>query len=437
MSFADFYPSIIHVDADAFFASCEQAIHPEYRGKPVITGKERGIVAAASYEAKKFGVKRGVPLRDVIKMCPGAIIVPSDYETYSLFSKRMFEIIRRFTPVVEEYSIDEAFADISGLRRPLNMSYKDIAFKIKQEIDKSLGITVSVGLSLNKVLAKVGSKWDKPSGFTVISHSTIPDYLQKLPAGDVWGIGPNTAAFLNKHGIKSAYDFVKKSESWVQYNLSKPQLEIYLELKGKKIYSINEDNYSAPCSISKTKTFTPPSRDKFFVYAQLIKNLENAFIKCRRHHLAAKKIVILLKKHDFNGHFKTFGMEGIFNRPTCFPSEAAKIVRVLFDKMFKSAFLYRATGIILSDLTEDSAIQMDLFENPLQINKMQSLYGCMDKLASRFGKHTVFIGSSFPAHSSLAHKTYRGELPITQQLRKNNVNKRKFLSIPLLFQLFI
>jgi len=107
--------AIVHLDADAFFASCEQAIHPELRGRPVITGKERGIVAAASYEAKGRGVQRGMRLFEVKKVCPDAVILPSDYETYSLFSVRMFEILRRFSPDVEEYSIDEAFVYLTGL----------------------------------------------------------------------------------------------------------------------------------------------------------------------------------------------------------------------------------------------------------------------------------------------------------------------------------
>src|SRR5512140_1486104 len=123
LQFSSFPRALVHIDCDAFFASCEQALHPEYRGKPVVTGKERGIVAAASYEAKAKGVARGVPLWEVKKLCPDAIIVPSDYETYSLFSKRMFEIMRRFTDLVEEYSIDEAFVDVTGLRRPLRASY--------------------------------------------------------------------------------------------------------------------------------------------------------------------------------------------------------------------------------------------------------------------------------------------------------------------------
>src|SRR5687767_1593669 len=154
----------VHIDGDAFFASCEQAVHPEWKGRAVITGKERGIVATASYEARARGVSRGTPLWEVKKIIPDAIIVPSDYETYSLFSKRMFEIMRRFTNLVEEYSIDEAFADITGMRRALRCSYVEIARRMKVAIQAELGITVSVGLSLSKVLAKIASDHQKPDG---------------------------------------------------------------------------------------------------------------------------------------------------------------------------------------------------------------------------------------------------------------------------------
>ena len=132
--------AILHLDADAFFASCEQAIHPELKGKPVITGKERGIVAAASYEAKARGVTRGVRLSDVKKICPDAVILPSDYETYSLFSLRMFAIIRRFTPDVEEYSIDEAFADLTGLRRNFHGPYSMIARKMRRPPNRRIRV---------------------------------------------------------------------------------------------------------------------------------------------------------------------------------------------------------------------------------------------------------------------------------------------------------
>jgi len=145
--------------------------NPKLKGKPVITGKERGIVASMSYEAKAMGVTRAMRLSDVLKLCPDAILLPSDYETYSILSRRLFNIVRRYTPEVEEYSVDECYADITGLQRPLRMSYEKIAEKIKNDLGKELGFTFSIGLAPTKILAKIVSKWNKPSGLTVIPGS--------------------------------------------------------------------------------------------------------------------------------------------------------------------------------------------------------------------------------------------------------------------------
>src|SRR5215471_13960231 len=160
--------AIVHIDGDAFFASCEQSRDPSLQGKPVVTGKERGIAASMSYEAKAHGVTRGMRVWEIKRLCPEAIIVPSDYETYSLLSTRLFSIVRRYTPEVEEYSIDECFCDVTGLRRVLRMSYLQIAERIKHTLDTELGFTFSVGLAPNKVVAKIASKWQKPSGLTTI-----------------------------------------------------------------------------------------------------------------------------------------------------------------------------------------------------------------------------------------------------------------------------
>jgi len=154
LSIHGFPRAILHIDGDAFFASCEQSRNPALKGKPVITGKERGIVASMSYEAKARGVTRAMRLFEVKRLCPDAIMLPSDYETYSLLSKRFFSIVRRYTPDVEEYSVDECFADLTGLRRALRMNYLDIARRIKSDLDKELGFTFSAGLGPNKVVAK-------------------------------------------------------------------------------------------------------------------------------------------------------------------------------------------------------------------------------------------------------------------------------------------
>src|SRR4051794_36176715 len=212
LSIHGFPRAVVHIDGDAFFASCEQSRNPALAGRPVICGKERGIVASMSYEAKRRGVTRAMRIADVLKVCPDAVFLPSDYETYSLLSKRFFAIVRRYTPDVEEYSIDECFADLTGLRRPLRLSYLKIAERIKKELDAELGFTFSLGLAPNKVVAKIASKWAKPSGLTAIPGRELHRFLADLPVEKVWGIGPNTTAFLQKHGIRTALEYAQRQE---------------------------------------------------------------------------------------------------------------------------------------------------------------------------------------------------------------------------------
>ncbi len=416
------------MDADAFFASCEQAIHPELRGKPVITGKERGIVSAASYEAKARGVKRGMGYYDIKKICPEAIIVPSDYETYSLFSVRMFEILRRFSPDLEEYSIDEAFVDLTGLRRTFHTSYEMIAAKIQKTVEKELGITVSIGVSLSKVLAKIGSKHNKPNGLTVISGKDIHIYLEKLPVNDIWGIGPNTSAFLNKLGIRTALDLARKDEPFIKKHLSKPYWQIWCELNGMSVYPVVTEQKSSYQSISKTKTFTPPSKDRTFVFAQLSKNLENACIKARRHNLAATRLILFLRKKDF----RDIGIELKLNRPSAYPAELFESLKEGFNQIYQHGIPYRLTGVVLSGLMPENKVQFTLFDDTAKIEKMSKIYDSIDELSARYGKHTVQHAASLPTKVQLQHEGDRGDAPQRRGSQFGGENKRQRLGLPML-----
>ena len=160
--------AIAHIDCDAFFASCEQARNPRLKGKPLVTGKERGIISCASYEAKALGIKRGLSLSDARRICPELIVLPSDYETYSIYSERVFEIIRRFTPTVEEYSIDEAYCDLTGTER-LHGDLLETARRLQRTILESTGLTVTCGLGPNRMLAKLAGKGVKPDGLARVT----------------------------------------------------------------------------------------------------------------------------------------------------------------------------------------------------------------------------------------------------------------------------
>ncbi len=426
LSISSFPQAIIHIDGDAFFASCEQSRNPAWKGRPVITGLERGIAASMSYEAKARGVTRAMKLSEIKRLCPNAIILPSDYETYSLLSKRFFEIVRRFTNDVEEYGIDECFADITGMRRPLRMSYPTIAEKIRETLYKELGFTFSVGLASNKVLAKIGSKWKKPAGLTVIPNKEIHTYLQKLSVGKLWGIGPQTSAYLNKSGIITALDFAHKDEAWVKHYVTKPIYEIWQELHGQFILLLNTEPKTDYASIQKVRTFTPPSNNPDFVFAQLSKNIENACIKARRYNLASQAVHIFLKTQTF----KYLAVELQLSRKTNIPIEIIRAAQTVFNQIFSPKQLYRATGVTLLKLGQH-VMQLDLFSTLVQVEKYHKVYEAADKVSEHYGKHTMFLGSSFKAHVIPQHKTARGSLAERKTNSLKGETKRKRLNIPM------
>lgn len=424
---ASFPRAILHIDGDSFFASCEVALNPSLKGKPVITGKERGIASSMSYEAKAKGVTRGMILSEIRKVCPDAIILPSDYETYSLFSKRMFNIVRRYTEEVDENGVDECFADLTGLRRSLRMSYPAMAEHIKKDLENELGMTFSLGLGPNKVVAKLGSKWKKPSGLTVIPAHKINVFIKNLPIEKIWGIGPQTSAFLGKYGIWTALQFRDKDEGWVKENVTKPHQEIWRELHGEFVYPLNLEEKHDYQSISKTKTFTPPSTHKEFIFSQLSKNVENACIKARRHDLVTKDIFFFLKTQDFNYH----GLELRLDNPISLPGEMLKVIREHFEKVWKPRSLYRATGIVLSNLIDQNNVQLDLFGTVAEVETWKKVFEKVDEIDRKFGKHSVFLGSSFGAMKNMQHLGDRGDLAGRVTDLFKGETKRQRLRIPM------
>lgn len=419
------YPrAILHVDGDAFFTSVEQSIHPDLKGRPVVTGKERGIIACASYEAKALGIRRGVGLWEARRMCKALVVLPSDYEVYSLYSKRMFDILRRYTPIVEEHSIDEGFADLSGLRRVFHASYEEIARRIQADIHNELDIGVSVGLSLSKGLVKLASKFRKPRGFTAVAGPHIHLFLQRIPLAEVWGFGRNTVQLLQKQGLKTAYDFAVRPESWAERWLGKVGRDIRTELRGGTVMPVNTEEKSTYATISKCKTFTAPSGDRDFVYAKLVRNVESAFIKLRRYQLCARDMIVFLRHADYRQE----AIEAKLSRPTSATQEVVPLVHTMFDALYRPGAMYRATMIALGKLKTDQARQYELFEDPVRIDAMIRASRAIDEINERFGKHKVSLGTSL--HLPHHRHTERDDLP----WRKNDLLKgetvRKRLNLP-------
>ena len=199
---------IIHVDMDAFYASVEQRDRPELRGRPVAVGgpaASRGVVAAASYEARAFGVRSAIPMARAQRLCPDLAIVPPDFRKYRQVSQQVFAIFRSVTPLVEPLSLDEAYLDVTenAWQEPLGVN---VAKRIKALIREETNLTASAGVAPNKFLAKIASAWRKPDGLTVIAPERVESFLTQLPVDALWGVGPVTAARLHERGITRLVD---------------------------------------------------------------------------------------------------------------------------------------------------------------------------------------------------------------------------------------
>lgn len=386
----EFPRAIFHMDGDSFFVAVEVAKDPKLRGLPVVTGAERGIVTAASYEAKALGVPRGMPIFQLKKQFPQIIIMPGDYASYVKYSEAMFDIVRRYIDDVEEYSIDECFADMTGLDWPLKMSYEDIARKIQKEITEELDLSISVGLATTKVLAKVASKWKKPNGFTVIPHSSIGTFLKEVPVYKLWGVGPQTSQALMRKGVNTAYEFASKDRAWIEHTLSKPYKQIWQELRGESVLAIDPDAKTTYVSMQKTRTFYPPTNEKKFLISQISKHLEEACSKARHYHLAPKKVSVFLKLQTF----RYVRAEITLAIPTNAPEVILPYLARELDRIHKKGVLYRATGVVLQGLTSTKVVQQDLFGDGSRTQKFETIHGQIDELEKKFGRHVVHFAST-------------------------------------------
>jgi DNA polymerase IV len=386
---------IVHFDGDSFFASVEVALNHKLRGLPVVTGGERGAATSVNYIAKKFGIVRSMTMRQIKQMCPNVVVVNSSYRDYAIFAHRMYRLARRIASVVEEYSVDECFADIGGLDVVYGKPYPEVAQDIKSTLETSLGITFGVGLAPTKVLAKVASKHRKPAGFTHITMDNRREFLEHLPIGSVWGIGSASIVLFNELGVHTALQFADKTLEWLKANhIAKPHRAIWYELNGRSVYPVHgEPSDDVVGSIIKSRTFSPPSTEKAFLYSQLSKNVEKACEKARLYSVRPRAITFFLKTQSF-----LYGrVELTLPVATADPRDIMRVIKPQFEKLYRKGVLYRATGISLRAIVPESSFTHDLFGEAPKTNENLSVLNSIDKLNSRYGAQTVFLGASMQA----------------------------------------
>ncbi len=405
--------AILHVDGDSFFVGCEIAHRPDLRGKPVIVGSEKGIACAMSYEAKARGVVRAMPVFRVRQICPEVVVLPSNFDLYKLYSVRMNAIVARFAPHVEAYSIDECFADLTGCDSMLGISYEEIARRIKNALFEELGTTFSVGLSINKLLAKVASKWQKPDGFKVITEENLQATLREVPVSKIWGIGRSSAAYCAGLGIKTAAEFADQNESQVRTYFDKPMRELWLELNGHLVFGIHDSPKDLQKSFMSTSTFRPPTSAKAFLISELSRHAEEATKHMRRYGLCARQGSFFIKKQSFQ-YLRT---DLHFEYPTSSPELIVSKIIEKIDEVYVPNVLYRATGISLFNVLPEAHAQDDLFGSQVRNRTFDGLESHIDtSIRKRFGDESVVLGSSMQKKAGRSKKDKRKNIFILRKI---------------------
>mgnify|MGYP000912404109 CR=1 FL=1 len=379
---------IIHIDMDAFFAAVEQRDNPALRGKPVIIGGDpryRGVVSTCSYEARKYGVRSAMPLRQAKELCPNGIFVNGHMRKYEESSSRIMEILRDYTPLIEPISIDEAFLDVTQCQTLFGTAEK-IAHEIVDRIENEERLTASIGVAPNKFLAKLASDLRKPKGFVIVNPEDVSDLLKDLPVKRVWGVGPKTEQALLNLGIPTIGILREVPLDLLVSNFGKES--------GEHLYQLSRgiDNRAVvPAedakSIGHETTFQEDTDDREYLTAVLLELSDMVARRMRRYQVQARTIT--LKLRDANFHTITRGRSLM---------QATDFEEVIFNTALKLARevewgrkKVRLLGVSASNLTRGGDEQLTLF-NGADRERLKKLHQTVDQIKDKLGENAVTRG---------------------------------------------
>jgi DNA polymerase-4 len=384
---SDSQRTILHVDMDAFYASVEQHDRPELAGQPVVVGGAggRGVVAAASYEVRRFGVHSAMPMREALRRCPQAVVVAPRFKRYREVSNQVFEVFREFTDLVEGLSLDEAFLDVTG-SIGLFGSGEDMAREIKKRIRERTGLTASVGVSHNKLLAKIASDMHKPDGLTIIRPQDVRAMLDPLPVGRLFGVGPKTAARLEEQGIFTLGQLRTAPES-VLWPLLRREVRTFQD----RAAGIDERPVVSDApekQISSEETFDVDIRDHKEMQERLAQLADRTTARLRARQFKAGTVSIKVRRRDF----ETYTRQKSFNPPT---QETRLIAQVAADLLThwlaeQPRAAVRLLGVGVSDFEPET--QLDLFATP-GFTEGSRLDDALDRIHGRFGDDAIHRGT--------------------------------------------
>lgn len=403
---------VMHADMDAFYASVEQRDHPEWRGKPVIVGgtSARGVVSAASYEARAFGVHSAMPGYEARRLCPDGIFVRGDMTRYSTESKRIFEIFRRYSPKVQGLSLDEAFLDLTGTQRLMGAP-REVAGRLRAEVRAETGLVVSVGIAPVKMVAKIASDLSKPDGLLEVPNGGVREFLDPLPVGRIWGVGPVARSRLNALGFERVGDLARCEPLRLEKLLGHWGLDIGRLARG--IERSEVEPYREPRSYSEENTFGRDVIDVVTLRSTIITHAESVARRLRSDRFRARTVVLKLKM----ARRAAPGARGypMISRRTTLPEatdDGDTIARAAIAQLERANLRepIRLLGIGVTNIVAESAGQLSLFEPAERNARRTRLNRALDEISQRFGTTALVRGTREHAErAGLSHQIKRGE----------------------------
>ncbi|SCZ54614.1 DNA polymerase IV [Thiohalomonas denitrificans] len=381
--------AILHVDMDAFFASVEVRERPELRGRPVIVGgtpEGRGVVAAASYEARRFGVHSAMPTATALRLCPKAVVLPPRHGLYSQVSRRIHTVFERYTPQIEPLSLDEAFLDVTGSLR-LFGSAAAIGRRIKGEILEELGLIASVGVAPNKFLAKLASDMNKPDGFFQFDPERIAETLDPLPVTRLWGVGPATARQLERLGIRTVGQLRHYSRRLIVRHLGRGGEHLWELAHGIDARPVVSEQETK--SVSNETTFARDIHDPNSLRMWLSELSEQVAWRLRRQELAGRTITLKVRFQDFTTVTRSLSLPAVTDLTSEIRDTALRLYEERLDHPHPSV---RLLGVGVSGFETPEARQQSLFHEVRARNSRVDTI--VDQVRSRFGRDAVRRGGS-------------------------------------------
>ncbi len=408
----DTHRSIIHLDMDAFYASVEQLDHPAFRGRPVVVGadpnagKGRGVVAACSYEARRFGIRSAMPISRAYRLCPTAIFVRPRFHRYADTSDRIFAILGEYTDLVEPLSIDEAFLDVTASRR-LFGGADGIGRTLKSRIRSELGLIASVGVAPNKFLAKVGSDLGKPDGFVVVEPGRAREFLDPLPISRLWGVGPKTEARLGQMAFHTIGQIARARVEDLESTLGQIGRDIWELANGRDDRPVEPGQEAK--SIGAEHTFSEDTDDRAFIRKTILVLSDRVGRRLRREQVLASGVTLKFRDHRFH----TVTRAATLDHPTDVGDDLFRAAWSLLEKLEWKGTRVRLVGVTAARLTSGEAAsegQLPLF--PPRPDPKRDLARTVDMIRERFGGDAITRASlldTAPSHNGPKEKRTRRE----------------------------